>query len=148
MCSLEISDSDAGVMRLKREMLKSLKDQMESNEYYSLATLLDTRFKQRVLSSSSSAALAKQMLTTAHEELEMERISDMSSKRVRLEQPEQSQDDTNSAKKLLWKYCDQFMDENSEKGSSLLPTQSVIDNYLKEPALSRRSDPLAYWKSN
>ena len=127
MCSLEISDSDAGVMRLKREMLKSLKDQMESNEYYSLATLLDTRFKQRVLSSSSSAALAKQMLTAAHEELEMERISDMSSKRVRLEQPEQSQDDTNSAKKklLLLKHCDELMDENSETESSPLSTQSV-----------------------
>ena len=51
MCSLEISDSDAGVMRMKREMLKSLKDRyrhMESNKYYSLATLLDPRFKQRV----------------------------------------------------------------------------------------------------
>ena len=66
---------------------------MESNEYYSLATLLDPRFKQRVFSSSSSAALAKQMLIAAHEELEMERISDISSKRVRLDQPEQSQDE-------------------------------------------------------
>ena len=102
MRSLEISDSDAGVTRMKREMLKSLKDRyrhMESNECYSLATLLDPRFKQRVFSSSSSAALAKQMLIAAHEELEMERISDISSKRVRLDQPEQSQDDTNSAKK-------------------------------------------------
>ena len=153
MRSLEISDSDAGVMKMKREMLKSLKDRyrhMESNEYYSLATLLDPRFKQRVFSSSSSAALAKQMLIAAHEELEMERISDMSLKRVRLEQPEQSQDDTNSAKKksLLWKYCDELMDENSETESSPLSTQSVIDNYLKEPTLSRKSDPLAYWKSN
>ena len=30
----------------------------------------------------------------------------------------------------------------------LLSTQSVINNYLKEPTLSRKSDPLAYWKSN
>ena len=85
MRSLEISDSDTGVMRMKREMLKSLKDHyrhMESNKYYSLATLLDPRFKQRVFSSSSLAALAKQILIAAHEELEMERISDMSSKCV------------------------------------------------------------------
>ena len=83
MCSLEISDSDAGVTRMKREMLKSLKDRyrhMESNKYYSLETLLDLRFKQRAFSSSSSAALAKHMLIAAHEELEMERISDISSK--------------------------------------------------------------------
>ena len=47
--SLEITDSDAGVMKMKREMLKSLKNQykhMESNEYYAIATLLDSRFKQ------------------------------------------------------------------------------------------------------
>lgn len=149
--SLEIFDSDAGVMRMKREMLKSLKDRykhMESNEYYALATLLDPRFKQRVFSSSSSAALAKQMLIAAHEELEMEGIDDISSNRAKLEQP--SQNDTNAAKKksLLWKYCDELMDENSETESSPLSTQSVIDNYLKEPTLSRKSDPLSYWKSN
>ena len=40
------------------------------------------------------------------------------------------------------------MDENSETENSPLSTQSVIDNYLKEPTLSRKSDPLAYWKSN
>ena len=114
--SLEIFDSDAGVMRMKREMLKSLKDRykhMESNEYYALATLLDPRFKQRVFSSSSSAALAKQMLIAAHEELEMEGIDDISSNRAKLEQP--SQNDTNAAKKksLLWKYCDELTDKNS-----------------------------------
>ena len=40
------------------------------------------------------------------------------------------------------------MDENSGTESSPLSTQSVIDNYLKEPMLSRKSDPLYYWKSN
>ena len=61
------------VMKIKREMLKSLKERyrhMESNEYYAIATLLDPRFKQKVFSSSSSAALAKQMLIAAHEALE------------------------------------------------------------------------------
>ena len=39
--SLEITDSDAGIMKMKREMLKSFKDRykhMESNEYYATAT--------------------------------------------------------------------------------------------------------------
>ena len=51
MRSLEISDSDAGVTRMKREMLRSLREcyrQMESNEYYAIATLLDPRFKQSI----------------------------------------------------------------------------------------------------
>ena len=68
MHSLEISDSDAGVTRMKRDMLRSLREHyrlMESNEYYAIATLLDPRFKQRVF--SSSAALAKQMIIAVHE---------------------------------------------------------------------------------
>ena len=148
--SLEISDSDAGVMKMKREMLKSLKDRykhMESNEYYAIATLLDPRFKQRVFSSSSSAALAKQMLIAEHEQLEMEVTSDFSPKRARLDQ-----DDTSApAKKkssLLWKYCDELMDENSEIESLPESTQSVIEKYLKEPTMPRKSDPFFYWKSN
>ena len=41
MRSLEIGDSDAGVMKMKREMLRSLREwyrQMESNEFYAIAT--------------------------------------------------------------------------------------------------------------
>ena len=75
MRSLEVSDSDHGVMKMKREVLRSLKEHykhMESNEYYASATLLDPRFKQEVFPLSSSAALAKQMLMVAHEALEEE----------------------------------------------------------------------------
>ena len=44
--SLEISDSDVGIMKIKREMLKDRYKHMESNEYYAITTLLDPRFKQ------------------------------------------------------------------------------------------------------
>ena len=149
--SLEITDGDAGIMKMKREMIKSLKDRyihMESNEYYAIATLLDPRFKQRVFSSSSSAALAKQMLIAEHEQLEMEQLqmegtSDISSKRARLDQDDTATSCATKKSLLLWKYCDELMDENSETESSPVSTQSVIDNYLKEPTL-----PLLYWKSN
>ena len=148
--SLEISDSDTGIMKMKREMLKSLKDRhkhMESNEYYAIATLLDPRFKQRVFSSSSLVALAKQMLIAEYEQLEMEEISNFSPKSARLDQDGTSV----SAKKkssLLWKYCDELMDTNSEIESSPESTQLVIEKYLKEPTMSRKSDPFSYWKSN
>ena len=152
ICSLEITDSDVGVMKMKNKMLKPLKDcykHMDSNEYYAITTLLDPKFKQRVFSSSSSAALAKQMLLAAHEQLEMEGINDTSSKRARLDD---TQDDisvsSNKRSSLLWKYCDELMDENSKTESSPLSMQSVIDSYLKEPTLPRKSDPLSYWKSN
>ena len=89
------------------------------------------------------------MLLAAHEQLEMEGISNTSSKRARLDD---TQDDTsvsaNKRSSLLWKYCDELMDKNSKTESSPLSMQSVIDSYLKEPTLPRKSDPLSYWKSN
>ena len=63
--SQEVLEADVGVMRMKREMSASLKQRysdMESNEYYAVATLMDPRFKQRVFSSSSSGSKGKQML--------------------------------------------------------------------------------------
>ena len=40
------------------------------------------------------------------------------------------------------------MDENSETETSPVPTQCVIEKYLKEATQPRKSDPLSYWKSN
>ena len=83
------------------------------------------------------------MLLAAYEQLEMKEISDTFSKRARLDD---TQDDTsvsaNKRSSPLWKYCDELMDENSETKSSPFSTQSVIDSYLKEPTLPRKSDPL------
>ena len=64
-CALEITEEDLGVISMKRTMLTSLKHRyqdMESNKYYVLATVLDPRFKLLVFSSASASALAKQML--------------------------------------------------------------------------------------
>ena len=63
---LEVSDADAGVMKMKREMLASLVRRykgMESNEYFALATLLDPRFKWQAFSSTSSEALRDRCLS-------------------------------------------------------------------------------------
>lgn len=74
LCSLQegTSSEDSGVTRMKKEMLSSLKSRysdMESNKCYAIATLLDPRFKLKVFSTSSSKALAKQMLIAECEEL-------------------------------------------------------------------------------
>ena len=101
MRSLEIGDSDTGVMKMKREMLRSLRAQyrqIESNEFYAIATLLVPRFKQKVFCCSSSAALAKQMLIAAHERLEDvdEESPTTATKRARVERDD---DSTAAAKK-------------------------------------------------
>jgi len=84
---------------------------MECNEFYAIVTLLVPRFKQKVFSCSSSAALAKQMLIAVHERLEDldEESPTTTTKHARVERD----DSTAAAKKkssLLWKYCDELMD--------------------------------------
>ena len=115
--SLEGADAkaDHGVMQMKREMLSSLKSRynnIESNKYYALATLLDPRFKQQVFSSPSAAALAKQMLISSFEELEVACLStpgtqSFSPKCIRLE------GDNNAGKQrsILWGFFDKFVEE-------------------------------------
>ena len=55
--------------RMKEEILASLKhhyQNMESNKYFAVATVLDPRFKDKVFSSMSFGMIAKQMLTSLY----------------------------------------------------------------------------------
>ena len=103
MRSLEVSDSDTGVVKMKRGMLASLKhryENMESNEYFAIATLLDPIFKLRVFSSTSSGALAKPMLISSYETLESQDNSNPPSPKRMREQSEDSEPPSS----LLWKF--------------------------------------------
>jgi len=63
--ALEIVEGDRGIMAMKREMLDSLRrryhdNDMESNIFYSLATVLDPRFKLLVFSSAAACSCTLQ----------------------------------------------------------------------------------------
>jgi len=99
---LEVSDADAGVMRMKRETLASLVHRyegMESKEYFALTTLLDSRFKQRVFSSTSSGAYARQMLIASYETLDSQENSNPPSPKRLREESEESRPSS-----LLWRF--------------------------------------------
>ena len=129
---LEVSDADAGMMKMKREMLASHVRRykgMESNEYFALATLLDPRLKQRVFSSTSSGAYVRQMLISSYETLDSQEfhrrtqillLLNACERRVKKSRPSS----------LLWRFCNELIDEKSESESSPKLTQSVIDGYL------------------
>ena len=143
--SLDVLEADVGVMRMKREMLASLKQRysdMESNEYYAVATLMDPRFKQRVFSSSSSGAKGKQMLIFSYG---AQVSNPPSPKRKRVEENEGNSLTKSSS--VLWQYCSKIIEETSENESSPKSTELIIDCYLKEPNQPRESNPLDYWKS-
>jgi len=145
--SLEVSDGDSGVTKMKREMLVSLQTRysdVESNKFFALATLLDPRFKQRVFSSATSAAMAKQMLISEYESFTSEQdLEPPTSKHPRVQQ-----DETQKSKSLLWQFCDEIMEEKSGTEASPDSLECVVDTYLKELNQPRKSNPLQYWKEH
>lgn len=141
--SLETEDNDSGVSQMKRQMLVSLHARfadIESNKLYVMATILDPRFKQRVFSTASSAALAKQMLISEYEALSLSVVTDTSStqptKRSRVDK----------AESVLWQYCDEIIENTSSESSASQSIDMILDNYLKEPNEPRHSSSLIYWK--
>jgi len=76
-----------------------------------------------VFSSSASAALAKQMFIVAHEILEEEEGCIPKHPRLESDSTQSSAGMPGNKKKLslLWKSCDELMDENSETESSQSP---------------------------
>ena len=144
---LETSDSDFGVMKMKTEMLASLKrcyQDMESNSFFVVATLLDPRFKDRVFSSKSSGMTAKEMLISMYE---AQAHTDIAESPLDSTQP--MEDGSVSAScSLLWSYCSEIIAEKSEDSTVAECSESVVEQYLKEPNIPHdpKSDPLSYWK--
>ena len=146
------STEDNGVISMKREMLSSLQTryaEMESNKCYAIATVLDPRFKLKVFSTSSSKALAKQMLIAECEELgtiSNSESTEPSSKRPRVEGDNGEETEESS---LLWSYCDIIMDEVAqEECDSVEDISAIVEAYLNEANEPRKSNPLLYWKKH
>jgi len=137
-------------MAMKREMLNSLRhcchdNDMESKIFYSLATVLDSRFKLLVFSSAAAAALCKQMLIAEYEKLAGGKPHDS---HEATEPPPKNwcTEASPASPSLLWRYCNELIQEKSDSGNSSCSPESVVEAYLKEGSIPRRSDPLQYWK--
>jgi len=137
-------------MAMKREMLDSLRHRchdsdMESNIFYSLATVLDSRFKLLVFSSAAAATLCKQILIAEYQKLAGGKPHD--SHEATESPPESSCTEVSPASSsLLWRYCNELIQEKSDSGNSSCSPESVVEAYLKECNIPRKSEPLEYWK--
>ena len=138
----DISEDDVGVTRMKREMLRSLDSRysdVETNNFYCLSTILDPRFKLHVFSSSTTAALAKQMLISEYEQFQLSQAS-------------KTDTDPPAAKHSLYsasqEFCNDIIGEKSDYESSTDSVEYAADSYIKEQNQPRASNPLLYWKDH
>ena len=145
-----ISEDDMGIRRMKREMLQSLNSRyshVETNKFYCLSTILDPRFKLRVFSSSTTAALAKQMLISEYEQFQVSQASNATNADTDPPAAKRSPQSTSQeSSSVLWTLCNDIIGEKSDYESSTDSVEYVVDSYIKEQNQSRASDPLSYWK--
>ena len=86
------------------------------------------------------------MLIVVYERLEDQKEDSATNvtKCARLERGESSSTTAKKRSSLLWKFCEELMDEDSESETLPVSTQSVVDKYLKQPTQPRKSNPLSY----
>ena len=145
---LIVEDDDTGIMSMKRKMSLSIADRftdIERHEFYSLSTLLDPRFKDKVFSSHAAVIHSREQLLAKCEEIissskEVQEVTSQA-KKHRKEQEEGS---------MLWAQVDEIMKSCLTTSSTALQGETseistMVDAYLAEPLLSRHANALDYW---
>ena len=156
-----------GVTRMKREMLQSLNSLYsddETNNFYCLSTILDPCFKLHVFSSSTTVAIAKQMLISEYEQFQLSQASKTdtdppAAKRSLYSASQEFCNDTigeksdyesstDSVEYVADSYIKELNQEKSDYESSTDSVEYVADSYIKEQNQPRASNPLLYWKDH
>lgn len=154
-------DSDIyGVGTTKEALLENITrrfENIEKNEHYMIATVLDPRYK---LAFFSDCNLIKQIVLNKIETSKnIERSNDMVASRLEREassEDSEGEDDYEPLSKVakreesLWKCFDSIASATTSN-SSLLKSDGTIEefeNYLREPLQERLSDPLVWWKDH
>jgi len=160
---LEKECEDKGIRAMKRKLLASLLSQYQDMKLFAVATMLDPCYKLRCFSSASKGAGARQMLMEEVEKLKVEAL-------------EESQDLVSSAKRpqvsrvqsegqsLLLSCVEEMLEHSCNSETEPDSPEIIVTAYLKEPNLpmsesvpnpidpekpiTRRNDPLLYWKNN
>jgi hypothetical protein len=139
---------DAGVKATNKQMRLSLRTRTEGfeiNPLYTVATLLDPRFKTRCFDGAGASQAKQSFLLAAGEATLL--CATTSSDTVDLGEP--------SAKRRRasdpWNFLDAYITE-SEAASTSLHGERVAEQelsaYLSECLLPRTSDPLLWWQGN
>ncbi|XP_025766901.1 zinc finger BED domain-containing protein 4-like isoform X2 [Oreochromis niloticus] len=142
------TDEDHGIKAMKGTLAAAVRmrfTDVEENPLYSIATLLDPRYKHRFFSSTTTAANAKEMLNfellrLPGDKQEDHDLNEPPSKKARSDQPTTSLDSM----------FDEIADEQASAsvGRAAVGSSVELETYLGEAAILREDKPLQYWMVN
>ncbi|KAM3875860.1 zinc finger BED domain-containing protein 4-like [Diretmus argenteus] len=143
--------TDQGVKTMKSTLLAAVETRfagIEEEPLYSIATLVDPRYKDRYFTESDNLSIAKDKLI--QEVAKMEQRAATAS-----EEPEAAVAEPTSKKKRqeasssLGSILDEILEENQLESRSVSTSAEVqVQTYLLEQTSNRKSNPLQYWKQN
>ncbi|CAI5660564.1 unnamed protein product [Oreochromis niloticus] len=142
------TDEDLGIKAMKGTLAAAVRTRftdVEENPLYSIATILDPRYKNRFFSSTTTAANAKEML-----KLELLRLPGDKQEDHDLNEPPSRKARSDQPTTSLDSMFDEIADEQASAsvGRAAVGSSVELETYLGEAAILREDKPLQYWMVN
>ncbi|KAJ4945993.1 hypothetical protein JOQ06_023671, partial [Pogonophryne albipinna] len=138
--------TDQGVRTMKSTLLEAVETrfaEVEEEPLYSIATLVDPRYKDRFFTKSDNLRLATDNLI-----LEVAKIERAASEEPEAAEP-MRKTPRQEASSSLGSVLDEILEENQLEARSVSTSADVqVQTYLSEQTSPRKSNPLHYWKDN
>ncbi|XP_054594493.2 zinc finger BED domain-containing protein 4-like [Nothobranchius furzeri] len=141
--------TDQGVRTMKRTLLEAVETrfaEVEKEPLYSIATLVDPRYKDRYFTKSDHLRFAKDSL--------IQEVMKMEENRVASEEPEAAEPVSKAPRQgagsSLGSILDEILEERQPEAQSVSTTSADVQVriYLSEQTIPRKSNPLDYWKTH
>ncbi|GBN17231.1 Zinc finger BED domain-containing protein 4 [Araneus ventricosus] len=130
------------IEKLQQSLLNRLGD-VENNNILAKATFLDPRFKDLAFKNKIAAENVKRQLTN----LVANMLHSTGDELLINNQATGSESDTQELKFSFWDSFDQRVSNHKPKGTASSRALLEINRYLEEGIISRKSDPLLWWRS-
>nr|KAI8768910.1 zinc finger BED domain-containing protein 4-like [Biomphalaria glabrata] len=154
---LQREGNDKGIKNMKSTLLECLNSRFENldnNRLYSIATLLDPRFKSLVLNENACTEAKAGVLicATRHQNPVTESVTQAHLFSEAVEPPTKK---ARLAESSLWDCFDELVAQEEASVPTVVKVQSQQDmineelsKYLSEPLIHRKDDPVLWWKVN
>ncbi|XP_036003030.1 zinc finger BED domain-containing protein 4-like [Fundulus heteroclitus] len=141
--------TDEGVKTMKRTLLEAVErrfSHVESDPLYSVASLVDPRYKDRYFADPNSLGPAKDALIREVEKMEelKKASSDVPEEQQSSKKPRLSTDTS------LGSVFEEILQESEQERRSVTSSSVLVQvqTYLTEQTIVRSANPLTYWRDN